>query len=312
MPLSNRHILIPVGSEGTFTDPIDYLDRMYPDKAPLEASLLHICSLLPAELVADHTIEDPLRRRMALWQESALSEARSLLNCARTNLVATGIDPQRIHAVQMGREVGTVRDICRWAADNPVDAVLVARRGRAELDPFFMKGITGRLAENCTGRALWIVSGEVPTDRVLVFYDCEANGQRAADHAGRMLAGTTAGMTLLHVSQSLRRFVPREFCEQLPKAEKLWLSNATRYFEPRLAEARARVLSCGLSPSQVDIRVIESSSTIAEDISRQIRQHGYGTVVLSRCAVPSIREFLQGIDLAFGREPLSGLAVWIV
>jgi len=308
----DRHILVPVGSEGTFTNPIGYLDRIYPDKSLLKATLLHVCSRLPAEFVSDPEIDAETRRNMVLWQQMAESEARSLLNRARVSLAETGIAQQQIHTIQTGRDVGTVRDICRWAAGHPIDAVLVARRGRTELDPFFMKGITGRLAENCTGRPLWIISGDIRNQRVLVFFDSGTNGRRAADHVARMLAGTGAGITLLHVSRSLRRLVPPEFFSRVPAAEKIWSSNSPRYIEPELDAARRLILSGGFSESQVDTRIVDGSANLADQITRQIRRHTYGTVVLCRHAVPSIREFLQGIDLAYGREPHEGLAVWIV
>lgn len=312
MSAPDRHILVPVGSEGTFTNPIDYLDRIYPDKSRLQATLLHIGGLLPAELVSDPEIDAQTRRSMALWQQMAEAEGRSLLERARATLAETGIAPARIHTIQMGRDIGTVRDICRWAASHPVDAVLVARRGRTELDPFFMKGITGRLAENCTGRPLWVVNGDIRTNRVLVFFDSGTNGREATDHVARMLAGTGAGITLLHVARSLRRLVPREFFSRVPAAEKIWSSNSHRYIEPELDASRRAILSVGFSDSQVDTRVVDGSANLADTITHQIRRHGYGTIALCRHAVPSIREFLQGIDLAYGREPHEGLAVWIV
>ncbi len=312
MPPPKRHILIPVGGDSSFATLIDYLNRMRPGKDRLEATLLHVSNLLPAEFVEDAGIDTAGRRQIAAWQEAATEDARSLLTRARSSLLEAGVGPLNIHTVQVGREVGTVRDICRWAAGHPVDAVLVARRGRAGLDAYFMSGITGRLADNCTRRALWIVNGEVPSDRVLVFYDCEANGLRAAEPAAHMLHGTSAGITLFHIRRSLRHFTSREFREQLPELESIWSANSSRYIEPKLASARRMLLSSGFPESRVDTRIVESSGNTADDIIRQVRQDGCGTVVLCRCGVPSVREFLQGIAPAAGRDPISGLAVWIV
>jgi nucleotide-binding universal stress UspA family protein len=308
----SRHILIPVGSDATFDATIRYLDRLYTDKQSLETTLLHVYSRLPPEFAEDADFDPATRRRMALWQETVLAEASYMLSRARAQLAETGVNPNKIHRLEMGREIGTVRDICRWAACNPVDAVLVARRGRSDLDAYFMGGITARLADNCTHRPLWIANGEVRAKRVLVFYDCEPNGRRAAEHVQRMLGTTAVGITLLHITHSLRRFVPREFTDRFSESEVAWNSRNPGYIEPKLAATRKMLLASGFKGAQVDTRIVEGSASTAEDITVLTRRGDYGTVVLCRHGVPSIREFLQGVDSAAGRDLQNGLAVWIV
>jgi len=60
-----------------------------------------------------------------------------ILAVGKTALVKKGFDEKRIKELYQRQEKSTGQDICNWANRKQVDAVLLTRRGRTDLDTFF-------------------------------------------------------------------------------------------------------------------------------------------------------------------------------
>jgi nucleotide-binding universal stress UspA family protein len=238
--------------------------------------------------------------------------AEKILAKAKSVLIEKGFDEDRVQTVFRKKDTGIARDICSWVESKRADAVLITTRGRSRLEAFFMGEISAKLLEYCRVCPVWIVEGQVTSNRVLIAIDNSENAIRAVDHAGFMLSGTDSHVTLFHTMRHLRRFVPLEVLEEAPELEELWKSKAGQEIEPYMKKAKEILLKAGLSENQISTRVAEGSRSAASDILEEARLKGYGTIVLGRRGLSGVKEFFMGSVTSKVLQDAAGLAVWIV
>ena len=127
-----------------------------------------------------------------------------------------------------------------------------------------------------------------------------------------MLSGTDCQVTLFHTITHLRRFVPLNTLKEAPDLEKFWKSKAGKQITPYVAKARQMLLDAGLTEEKISTKVVDGSRSAAEDILREARNNGHGTIVLGRHGQSMIKEFIFGNVTSKVLHGSAGLAIWIV
>ncbi|MBU4126491.1 MAG: universal stress protein, partial [Proteobacteria bacterium] len=204
------------------------------------------------------------------------------------------------------------RDIRFWAKNKRADTILMSKRGRTDFKPFIMGAVSTTLVEYCRDCPLWIVGGGVRSKKALIAVDSSENALRAVDHAGFMLSGTDCKATIFYTMRNLRRFVPLEALEEAPDLEEFWRNKAGRQIAPYMKKAKEMLLDAGLSEDQVATKVIDGSRSAADDILKEARENGFGTIVLGRRGLSKIKEIFMGSVTSKVLLNSSGLTVWIV
>ena len=204
------------------------------------------------------------------------------------------------------------RDIYNCANREKVDAVALTRRGRTDLETFFMGAISSRLVHYCADCPVWILGSAVRSRKVLVCMDSSKNALRAADHVGFMLSGTDCLATLFHSIRHLRRYVPMEVLEGAEELQKLWKNKAGEQIAPYMEKAEEMLLNAGLSKEQISMKVVDGGRSAANEILKEARNNGYGTIVLGRHGESMAKEFMFGSVTSKILHHSPGLAVWIV
>lgn len=312
MTATTKQIVVPVdGSENALTS-LDYLDRLYGPQHDLEVNLVHVWSRLPPLLTDDKSMDRQIVIRLRNIEKENERRSERILAQARTVLVEKGFDENRIKTHYQRQENSVAQDICYLANRKKIDAVLLTRRGRIDLETFFFGGISGKLVNYCGDCPVWILGGKVNSDRVLVGLDDSETALRAAGHAGLMLSGTRCRVTLFHTIKHLRRYVSGEMLKEDEDLEQLWKHRAGEQIAPIMKTARDILLDAGLTEEQIRVKVLDGSKSAADDILKEARGHGYGTIVLGRHGRSMAKEFLFGSVPNQILHDCAGLAVWIV
>lgn len=152
---------------------------------------------------------------------------------------------------------------------------------------------------------------------VLIAFDGSASAMKAVDYVGSQFSGLKdMKVTLLYVVPN----VPPQFWDDghiLTPAERQerqevidrWFANQKTVMGPHFEKAHRMLTEKGLSPDQVDMRVISDVTTVAEAVVEEAKTGGYRTLVLGRRgAVPILTGGLAASVLHKG----AGLAVCIV
>ncbi len=205
-----------------------------------------------------------------------------------------GFAERTVEAVFKRIEVGIARDIVNWSEKQRADAVIISTRGRNKLVTFFVGEIANKVLEYSRVCPVWMVKGVVKKKHALLAIDNSKNAMRAVDHAGFMLSGTDAKVTLFHSKRDLRRFIPGDLVEEFPEFQKHWLRKAGKEIAPYMQKARDMLLETGLRADQIKTKVVDGSRSAANDILKEAKNIDAGTILLGLRGHSSVKDYTMG------------------
>jgi nucleotide-binding universal stress UspA family protein len=176
--------------------------------------------------------------------------AQRLLKAAKHKLVNIGFAEESVEAVFRKIELGIARDIVNWSQKKQADAVILSTHGRSRLEAFFTGKIANKVLEYSRICPVWMVKVTVKKKHVLLAIDISENAVRAADHAGFMLSGTNAKITIFHSKRDLRRFISKSVLDEFPEVQKFWQHKAGEKIVPFMQKAKDMLLAAGLPPGR--------------------------------------------------------------
>ena len=305
-------LTVPVdGSENALRS-LDYLHLIYGNKHNLEVTLKYVLPSLPPILADNRTMDRDTATKLKAIENKSIRLAEKILTQAKNFLIEKGFPEERVQTVYKKKESGIAQDICQWVESKRADGVLISSRGRSRLEAFFMGEVSSKLLEYCRVCPVWIVQGQVKSNRVLIAVDSSENALRAVDHAGFMLSGTECPVTIFHTMRHLRRFVPQEVLDEAPELEELWKTKAGQEIEPFMKKAEEMLVKAGVSESLISKKIVDGSRSAASDILEEARNNQYGTIVMGRRGISGVQEFFMGSVSSKVLQNATGMAVWIV
>ena len=307
-----KMLVIPVDGSENALKSLDYLHLIYGNRHNLELTLKYVLPSLPPLLTDNRFMDREAATKVKTIENKSIRMAKKILAQAKNFLIDKGFDAERVQTVYKKKESGIAQDICKWVESKRADAVLVASRGRSRLEAFFMGEVSSKLLEYCRVCPVWIVQGQVKSNRVLIAVDSSENALRAVDHAGFMLSGTDCPVMIFHTMRHLRRFVPQEVLNEAPELEELWKTKAGQEIEPFMTKAEEMLVKAGVSESQISKKIIDGSRSAASDILQEARNNQYGTIVMGRRGISGVQEFFMGSVSSKVLQNSTGMAVWIV
>jgi nucleotide-binding universal stress UspA family protein len=285
---------------------------MFGPEHKMHVHLLYVMPSLPPLLTDNKTMDRKIRSALTSVKRKNKEIAKRVLAEAKTVLIDKGFNQENIKPHYRQCESTIARDIYYWAKNKRADTILMSKRGRTDFKPFIMGEISTRLVEYCRDCPLWIVGGSVRSKKALIAVDSSENALRAVDHAGFMLSETDCKATIFYTMRHLRRFVPLEALEEAPDLEEFWRNKAGQQIAPYMKKAKQMLLDAGLSEDQIATKVIDGSRSAADDILKEARKNGFGTIVLGRRGLSKIKEIFMGSVTRKILNSFSGLTVWIV
>ena len=307
-----RTIVVPVDGSESSLKSLEYIHAMYGANNNVEVKLFYVLPQLPPILEDEQTKSREVAQKIKAIENQNLRRAEKILAQARDMLVSKGFAEDRIEAIYQKRLKGIARDTCNWADNERADAVAITTRGLSKIEAFFMGEISSKLIEFCRIAPVWIVGGRVESNKVLIGIDNSENAMRAVDHAGFMLSGTNAEVTLFHTLRRLSRFMPPEVLEVAPDIQEIWERSAEQEISPYLEKAKALLLGAGLSEQQVTTKVVKGTDSPADDILQEARASECGTIVLGQRGYSSAMDFLFGSITKKVIDNSAGKSVWFV
>jgi len=307
-----KSIVIPLDGSKNSLRSLEYINLIYGPDHNLEVTLIHILPSLPPILTDKKTIDKKTRTRLNAVEIKHKDMAEQILSKAKSILLSKGFNEEKIKICCQKRGITVTQDICNLASIKQVDTILVTRRGNAEIKSLFMGKVSTRLVEYRRNNPVWILDGCIDSKNVLVCVDNSENALRAVDHVGFMLSGTDCRITVFHTMRHLSRFVPMQVLEETKDLEKLWNNKAGKEIAPYIKKAGEILLKAGLSEEQITTKIIEGSRSAADDILKEARDKGYGTIVMGRRGLSAVKEFFMGSVTTSVLNRSTSLAIWIV
>ncbi|MFC1857574.1 universal stress protein [Thermodesulfobacteriota bacterium] len=308
----SKLVVVPVDGSESSLKSLAYLHLMFGSAHNLKVCALYVLPSLPPILVEEARKNRETANQLKEIEIRNTRLAERVLEDAKQFLQEKGFAEDRIQTVYEKRKVDTASDICVFTENKQADALVLSTRGRSRLVAFFMGETANKVLEHHRYCPVWMVKGSVKKKNILIALDNSENSLRAVDHAGFMLAGTDAKVTLFHTKRSLRRFVPKEIFESAPELEELWKTKAGQEILPVLAKAKEMLLKAGVPKSNVSTKIIDGSRSIVNDILSEAHSGRDGTIVLGRHGSADVNDFRMGDVARKVLENASDMAMWIV
>ncbi|MHB8809410.1 MAG: universal stress protein [Desulfobulbaceae bacterium] len=305
-----KKIMVAVDGSPFSLNSIDYLARLFKDDSSVSLHLYAVVSEAGSGQNWMYEV-DPLREHTPLTERRRVT-AEKFLRDAKARLVRNGFNETRIsHAAEVS-QVQAAPSIHREASKGAYDALVIGRRGMGKVGELFFGSVSAYLIDRCHDVPLWIVDGEVTSNRFLLAVHCKPQSLLAADHLA-FIAGTHPDSEILLYHSSVlfgseQAAPPEEF-------HAIWGKDwCDKYLdiENYLFYAHAQVLmDHGVPNKRITQLKMEWNLDVSRDLLKQAKKHDCGTIVIGRRPKEAGKSLLGGVsDRALSQA--QNLALWLV
>ncbi|MCB2193639.1 MAG: universal stress protein [Deltaproteobacteria bacterium] len=310
----DKKILVAVDGSNAAQKAVDYVGLMQGAMIrDLQVTLLYIMNPIPPYLRREGQRNPESFKRLRELETRSRKQASEVLDKCVERLVRSGFAPEALEKKPLPRSSDAARDILFEAEQGLYDALVLGRRGLSKAQELFLGSVTNKVVQHTQRLPLWVVGGQVSSQKVLCPVDGSEGSLKAVDHLAYMLGGNPeCKITLLHVGASLGNYCTLDFVEsELAEGiEEDIMHNDAQCMDDFYARALKVLEQAGLSSDQVETQTIEGGLSVSGAILNEVKKGGYGTVVLGRRG--ENRSFFLGhvSDKVMGRA--KDIAVWIV
>jgi nucleotide-binding universal stress UspA family protein len=307
-----KKVLIAVDGSVQCRSCIQYAMNVASDVDRLHYTLLHVQRPISHYLIEEAKRHPEKKRELDLVFQKNTEAAFHLLDKLKTFMIDSGVSPDHIEVVTHPRVNGTARDIITAAEHGRFDAIVIGRRGISRLQEAFSGSVTSNLIEHSRVIPLWIVDGEVPSDRIMIAVDGSESSLRAVDHLCFMLTGNQRiVVTLFHVTQ---RF--GDYCQinldstAEADLDEILVEGDRRCIDNFMGLARKRFQEAGLSEAQIRLKMVERRFNPGKAIVEEMEKEKHGTLVIGRSGID--RAFFMGSVSRYVLNKANNCALWVV
>ena len=309
-----KKILITVDGSLPSDHAVDYVGLMEGAMiTDLRVTLYHVMNPVPPFLRRDAKRDPQALKRVRELETKNRQAADKVLKRASDRLIKKGVDPEAIETKAMPRASDAARDILFEAEHGMYDAVVLGRRGLSKAQEVFMGSVTNKVVQHAERLPIWIVGGQVMSQKVLCAVDGSEGALRAVDHLSFMLGqNPDTKVTLFHVGASLGNYCTLDFGDQelAQGIEQDIMHAETECMDDFYARALSILKEAGLQDDQIETKTRDHVMNVSKAILYEAKKGGYGTVALGRRG--ENRSFFLGHVSDKVVTKGGELAVWIV
>jgi len=304
--------VVPMDGSKDASKALNYIHTLYPTDHNLKLALLHVLPALPPIMVAEAKTNRRTAHHLKLMQDKHHILGNHVLDDAQKHLVRKGFRADQIEKTLERTRVGIARDINAYVEKRRADALVISGSSKSWLEGFFTGEITEKLLEITQVCPIWVVKGTVKYAHVLIAVDGSPNSLRAVDHTGLMLAGTPNKITLIHVTNGMLRFFPKEVVQEMGELEDTWTQEAGDFIQPKLEMTRDMLIKAGVSPDQIDMKIVNGGRRLAKILLEEAQKCKAGAIVLGRRGMTDANDYVMGSVTRKIVAQAENLAVWVV
>jgi nucleotide-binding universal stress UspA family protein len=239
------------------------------------------------------------------------AEAHVLLEKQRKRMISMGVPDNRIDMLAQQRMLGRSQDILEYARKGLYDAIVVGRRGLSRIQKTFMGSTSADLLENADAVPVWMVDGEVTSQKILVAVDGSESSYRALEHVASMLSeNSETRFCLFHVSQKAEDIDALSFAKDDPDIQGIVAKSAKRLMGEFFAAAEQTLKNAGIAADRVDILTPQRKAGVGKMILQEAEKGAFGTVVVGRRGTDRAHYF--GSVSRYVTQRITDRALWLV
>lgn len=306
----DKTVLVAIDGSVYSSNSLDYLIMMFSKDPHLNIHLLSIVTVGSSGESWMYDV-DPLRSQSPETDKRTRIATRYLKD-AKERLIRNGFPEERISYTPLTSAASTTTAIHHEANRGTYDSLLIGRRGVGMVGEMFFGSSSAELITKCHELPLWIIDGEVRSNRFLLAVQNIPASLLAADHLAYMLKDQPSAEVCLYHSNSIfgdKSSAPVEdFHGQWTKAwcdEYLDLDNFLFY-------AHAQVLKeGGIAKNNITQLPVQMHIDVGYDLLRQANKNHCGTIVIGRRGRYATRGLFKSVSDRTMQQA-HDIAVWLV
>ena len=239
------------------------------------------------------------------------AEAQMLLEKQKERMITMGVPSERIEMVAQPRMRGLAKDILKYARKGIYDAIVVGRRGLSRIQKTFMGSTSAELLESAEAIPVWMVDGNVTSQRILVAVDGSESSYRALDHVGFMLSeDSEIKYGLFHVFPDAKDIDALSFAKDDPDIQDIVTKGSERLVGKFFIDAAQKLQEAGIAADRFEIITTKRKAKVGKMILEEAKKGNYGTVVVGRRGADQSHFF--GSVSRYVTERITDRALWLV
>lgn len=306
-----KKILIAVDESIHSTRAVDYAVRTASVVKKLTYTLFFVQPTLSQYLLDEAERDMKVKADLKKMIRKNADTAQNILQKHKDRMVRMGIDEKRIETTTRPKVLGVAKDILDYSERGLYDAILLGRRGLSRLQKTVMGSAAAKLVEHSAVIPVWVVDGEVTSNKVMLAVDGSEASVRAVDHVSFMLGGNDqVAITMFHVTPTFRNYCVIDFEEKQVELDEFVARGNNRCVDHFYARARQTFRNAGFKENQLELKVVKRALDVAKAIGNEVKKGGYGTVIVGRRGAN--QAFFFGGVSSQVLDKISGRAVWVV
>ncbi|CAN2044008.1 UspA domain-containing protein [Candidatus Magnetomoraceae bacterium gMMP-1] len=278
----------------------------------LSYTLFHVQPGISQFLLEDaqYNIKTKVKVKKIIDKNTEHSE--QLLEKHKKRMVRMGIDEEHIEIATIPRSLGLAKDTLEFVQKGLYDAVVVGRRGLTRTQQAFIGSVTSKLVEHCKTIPVWVVDGEIKSNRIMLAVDGSESAFQAVDHLSFMIGeNPEIKITLFHVMPRLTDYCEISFDQKEADNLQEFISQGDKKcINNFYAHAKKSFKDYGIKDDQIEIKAVERTMNIGKAIVDEAKNGNYGTVVIGRRGTN--KAFFMGSVSKYVLDKTSDKTIWLV
>ena len=306
-----KKILMAVDDSIYSNQSLRYATNMLSGSKDVTFTLFHGQPMISQYLLDDARTDPKANASLKKVIKKNTAEAHMLLKKQKERMITMGVPNKRIEVVAQPRMIGRSKDILEYARKGIYDAIVLGRRGLSRIQKTFMGSTSADLLENADVIPVWMVDGDVTSQRILVAVDGSESSYRAIDHVGFMLSeNPEIKYSLFHVSPDAEDIDAISFAKDDPDIQDIVTKGSERLMGKFFADAEQKLKDAGIAADRVEIITTKRKAKVGKMILAEAKKGDYGTVVVGRRGADQSHFF--GSVSRYVTERITDRALWLV
>ena len=306
-----KKILMAVDDSIHANQSLRYAIKMLSGSKDVTFTLFHGQPMISQYLLDEARTDPKANASLKKVIKKNTAKAKTLLEKQKERMITMGVPSERIEMVAQPRMIGRSKDILEYARKGIYDAIVVGRRGLSRIQKTFMGSTSAELLESADVIPVWMVDGNVASQRILVAVDGSESSYRAIDHVGFMLSeNPEIKFSLFHVSPDAEDIDAISFAKDDPDIQDIVTKGSERLMGKFFADAVQKLKDAGIAADRVEIITTKRKAKAGKMILAEAKKGNYGTVVVGRRGADQSHFF--GSVSRYVTERITDRSLWLV
>lgn len=284
---------------------------MLAKKIDVSFSLIHIQPTISNFLQEEARKDPEAIKRLQKQSEKHSEDAITVFEYCLDRFTRFGVSRDKIECFSPMKAHSVAKDILTHAHMKLYDSIIIGRRGLTKIQETLMGSLSKAILENSELIPLWVIDGEINSEKFLLAVDGTTNSFRAVDHLCFILSGNQdAKITLMHVMPAFGSFSGINFNDKECDSCNIDIAADNKKLDNFYGLAKKRFKEAGLTEKQIEIKALRCTANVAKAIICEAEKGHYGTIVLGRRkSGPAV--FSSSVSLNV-LDSIRNRAVWVV